>query len=99
MPRVKAKTIDRLIETFEKASPEPRAVVPHYKGRRGNPVLLGRAIFREAMAPRATGARGACSRKTEREFSPVTSTTTVSRSMSIRAPISPRLPDRWDDGA
>lgn len=57
MPRVKAKTIDRLIETFEKASPTPRAVVPHYKGRRGNPVLLGRAIFREAM--RLSGDQGA----------------------------------------
>ncbi len=57
MPRVKAKTIDRLIETFEKASPEPRAVVPVSKGRRGNPVLLGRTIFGEAM--RLTGDRGA----------------------------------------
>jgi molybdenum cofactor cytidylyltransferase len=57
MPRVTAKTIDRLIGTFEKASPPPRAVVPHYQGRRGNPVLLARAIFREAIA--LTGDHGA----------------------------------------
>lgn len=57
MPRVTAKTIDGLIKTFETASPAPRAVVPYHRGRRGNPVLLGRPIFREAMS--LTGDRGA----------------------------------------
>jgi molybdenum cofactor cytidylyltransferase len=44
MPRVSAVLIDKLIAAFE-AQPDARAVVPVVDGRRGNPVLLGRATF------------------------------------------------------
>lgn len=57
MPRIGAAIINRLIEAFENAEPAPRAVVPVRQGRRGNPVLLGRAIFRNAGT--LSGDRGA----------------------------------------
>lgn len=44
MPEVGADVIDRLIGVFA-AQPELRAVVPVAEGRRGNPVLLARAMF------------------------------------------------------
>ncbi len=44
MPGVSAQTLDALIGAFEGA-PERMAVVPICDGRRGNPVLLARAIF------------------------------------------------------
>ncbi len=49
MPRVSAEIIDRLLGAFRAAPEAPRAVVPVRAGRRGNPVLLGRAIFADAM--------------------------------------------------
>ncbi|MFC7396589.1 NTP transferase domain-containing protein [Chelatococcus sp. GCM10030263] len=44
MPAVTPDLLDRLIETFE-ARPDATAAVPVRKGQRGNPVLLGRALF------------------------------------------------------
>ncbi len=57
MPRVSAEIIDRLLAAFRAAPETPRAVIPIRAGRRGNPVLLGRAIFAEAM--KLAGDRGA----------------------------------------
>jgi len=57
MPLVSADLIDRLIAAFASAANEPQAVVPVHAGRRGNPVLLGRNIFPEALV--ITGDRGA----------------------------------------
>jgi molybdenum cofactor cytidylyltransferase len=45
MPRVTAEILDHLIAVFEGAGTECPAVVPLCGGRRGNPVLLGRAVF------------------------------------------------------
>jgi molybdenum cofactor cytidylyltransferase len=56
MPRVEAGLIDRLIETFE-AHPKALAVAPSQGGRRGNPVLIARPLFAEAM--RLVGDEGA----------------------------------------
>jgi molybdenum cofactor cytidylyltransferase len=56
MPLVAPALIDALIATFE-AVPNVKAVVPTYAGRRGNPVLLGRALF--AKIARLDGDRGA----------------------------------------
>ena len=47
MPKVEAGLIDRLIEAFE-ARPDALAVAPLQGGRRGNPVLIARALFAEA---------------------------------------------------
>jgi molybdenum cofactor cytidylyltransferase len=57
MPYVSAEIIDALIRGYEAADPPPPAVVPVYRGARGNPVLLGRAIFGEVAKIR--GDRGA----------------------------------------
>lgn len=46
-PFVKPETINAMIEAYRQHSAE--IVVPCYQGRRGNPVLLGRAVFPEAM--------------------------------------------------
>jgi molybdenum cofactor cytidylyltransferase len=43
-PLVGPAVINQLIDTFA-AHPETLAVVPTYQGRRGNPVLLARALF------------------------------------------------------
>lgn len=43
MPNIAPALIDRLIARFEGS--EAAAVIPVYKGRRGNPVLIGRALF------------------------------------------------------
>ena len=56
MPRIEARLIDALIEAFE-ARPHVRAAAPWRAGRRGNPVLLSRALFEAAM--RSTGDEGA----------------------------------------
>ena len=56
MPNVDARLIDSLIAAFE-ARPEAHAVAPVQKGRRGNPILLGRTLFDEAM--RLEGDEGA----------------------------------------
>lgn len=57
MPRVTATTIDRLIAAFRAAPERPHAVIPTHRGQRGNPVLLGGAIFADVM--QLTGDRGA----------------------------------------
>jgi molybdenum cofactor cytidylyltransferase len=44
MPRVTRAIIDALIATFE-ADADAEAVVPERHGRRGNPVLIARALF------------------------------------------------------
>jgi molybdenum cofactor cytidylyltransferase len=49
MPGVSADVIDALIAAFEQA-PGCAAVVPVCQGRRGNPVLLARAIFSRVEA-------------------------------------------------
>jgi molybdenum cofactor cytidylyltransferase len=57
MPYVTAGLIDRLVAAFVDAVTAPQAVVPVHAGRRGNPVLLGKNLFAEAMA--VEGDRGA----------------------------------------
>lgn len=47
MPLVKSATIDRLIDAFSHAPENMTAIAPAYEGRRGNPVLLSRALFGE----------------------------------------------------
>jgi molybdenum cofactor cytidylyltransferase len=56
MPRIEAATLDSLIEAFA-ARPLALAAAPVRAGRRGNPVLLSRALF-PALA-RLTGDEGA----------------------------------------
>ncbi len=56
MPGVTGRLLDRLAEAFA-ADPAVDAVVPVHRGRRGNPVLLARALFAPAMA--LTGDEGA----------------------------------------
>ena len=56
MPNVEAGLIDRLIDAYE-AAPGVFAVAPLQDRRRGNPVLLARPIFDEAM--RLEGDEGA----------------------------------------
>lgn len=57
MPQIGAPLILALVEAFRAAPPGTMAVVPVKDGRRGNPVLLARALFPEAM--RFTGDEGA----------------------------------------
>ena len=58
MPEASAQVVDALIAAFE-ASPDAAAAVALYAGRRGNPVLLGRALFAEvARLEGDEGARG-----------------------------------------
>lgn len=47
-PFVKVATIDRLIDEYRKSNPQ--VAIPVHKGFRGNPVLLDRSVFTEAMA-------------------------------------------------
>jgi molybdenum cofactor cytidylyltransferase len=47
-PFVRPATIDRVIERYCRA--DAKIVIPFYKGKRGNPVLLDRSLFSEAMA-------------------------------------------------
>lgn len=47
-PLVRSGTMDRTVEKFRAGG--GGIVIPTYKGKRGNPVLLGREIFAEAMA-------------------------------------------------
>lgn len=56
MPGVTAPLLDRLIAAFE-AEAGADAAVPVHAGRRGNPALLGRALFAPAAA--LTGDEGA----------------------------------------
>lgn len=66
MPRIRSSLIDRLMEAFDEAQAEPRAVVPMRGGRRGNPAPLGRGLFAAVAALEGDkGARGliACAGK------------------------------------
>lgn len=66
MPRISAEIIDRLIGAFHATPVPPRAVIPMRAGRRGNPVVLGRAIFAKAMGIEGDqGARGLFARDAE----------------------------------
>lgn len=47
-PFVRSETIDRIIERY--CGSDAEVVIPFYDGRRGNPVLLDRTVFPEAMA-------------------------------------------------
>jgi hypothetical protein len=47
MPEVRADILDQLIASFA-AHPQAAAVVPTHEGARGNPALLGRALFEKA---------------------------------------------------
>jgi len=49
-PFVRPETINRIIERYRQSDAE--IVIPFYKGKRGNPVLLDRSVFAEAMALR-----------------------------------------------
>ncbi len=49
MPGVTAPLLDRLIEAYH-SNLDVDAVAPMHAGRRGNPVLLGRALYGVAMA-------------------------------------------------
>lgn len=49
MPLVEPQVIDALIAAWE-ASPEAPAIAPVCDGRRGNPVLLSRALEKDVMA-------------------------------------------------
>lgn len=51
MPTIESPLLDRLVDAFETTG--AAAVIPVHEGRRGNPVLLGRAIF-----PRLAELRG-----------------------------------------
>ena len=56
MPDVRAEAVSRLVDTFA-ASPSALAVAPLIDGRRGNPVLLSRALF--ARVDKLSGDEGA----------------------------------------
>ncbi len=56
MPNVSASLIDRLTDAFM-AAPDALAVAPVQDGRRGNPVLIARAMFGQAQ--RLAGDEGA----------------------------------------
>ena len=47
-PFVLSATMDRIVERYRAS--EAEIVVPFYRGSRGNPVLLDRSVFAEAMA-------------------------------------------------
>jgi molybdenum cofactor cytidylyltransferase len=47
-PLVRPETMNEIVERYCGADAE--IVIPHYQGSRGNPVLLGRSVFAEAMA-------------------------------------------------
>lgn len=50
MPLVRADLIDRLVARWAEAARKPLAIVPTFKGRRGNPVLLSGALGPEIAA-------------------------------------------------
>lgn len=47
-PFVRPETMSRIVERYRESKAE--IVVPYFGGTRGNPVLLGRSMFEEAMA-------------------------------------------------
>jgi molybdenum cofactor cytidylyltransferase len=46
MPKVTSSLIDRLIARFARARGEAHAIVPIHEGRRGNPALIARGLFK-----------------------------------------------------
>jgi molybdenum cofactor cytidylyltransferase len=55
-PRVSVRTVERLTEEYR--SSKASVVVPAHEGRRGHPVLFGRAVFDDLLnAPADLGAR------------------------------------------
>lgn len=55
-PLVEPQIINRLLEAFEQG--QGQLIAPAYKGRRGNPVLIGRHYFDELLAlPRGAAPR------------------------------------------
>jgi len=59
MPDVEAAIIDRIVRVFLTGA-DPLAAVPVHAGRRGNPVLLGRALFAALARLEGDEARDAC---------------------------------------
>jgi molybdenum cofactor cytidylyltransferase len=47
-PFIRPRTLDQIIAEYHRS--RARIVIPTYQGRRGNPVLLDRSVFPEAMA-------------------------------------------------
>jgi molybdenum cofactor cytidylyltransferase len=47
-PFVQSKTLDQIIDRYQQSTAQ--IVIPMYRGFRGNPVLLDRSVFPEAMA-------------------------------------------------
>jgi molybdenum cofactor cytidylyltransferase len=69
MPHVRSADLDALIAAYIEAAGACDIVVPVHDGRRGNPVLLGRATFREVAALTGdTGARSIVERHRTREL-------------------------------
>lgn len=46
-PAVSAETVAKLVTEFHKS--KPPVVIPHYRGERGHPVLISRALFEEIL--------------------------------------------------
>ena len=71
MPFVASETFARLIGAFagEGDDPQPHAIVPTFRGKRGNPVLFGAGLFPELAALTGdVGARAVCSAEPGREI-------------------------------
>jgi molybdenum cofactor cytidylyltransferase len=47
-PFVRPETLAQIVETYHRSQAE--IVVPIYQGQRGNPALLGRSVFKDALA-------------------------------------------------
>ena len=63
MPLVLPATLDRLVGAWRDACPRPDAVLPVSNGRRGNPVLWDRRMFRTLLGLRGdVGARAVLDR-------------------------------------
>lgn len=58
MPRIRPDHLHGLTTAFRMAVPRPAAIVPVHAGRRGNPVLLNRALLGTALA-KLSGDHGA----------------------------------------
>jgi len=63
MPLVTVKTLSRLIAAHSEASADCAAIIPRYKGLRGNPALLRRSMFRAYPVDAHTATRKFCARK------------------------------------
>jgi molybdenum cofactor cytidylyltransferase len=64
MPEISADIVDRLITAFEQ-SPGCAAIVPTYRGRWGNPVLISHSLFPLVMALEGDGGAGRLLRKVD----------------------------------